>query len=154
MKRTSITSIIVALLVVLWVYASLSKLLDFDRSRNQMLNQVFLNSIAKILAWMVPTAELIISVLLLFTKTKLFGLYASAFLLLNFTVYIGLVMSNVFGRIPCSCGGILEKMSWGQHMAFNIFFIAITSMAILFMEQDKAFAERTFTNEKGGSQQV
>jgi hypothetical protein len=32
--------------------------------------------------------------------------------------------------VPCSCGGILEEMSWNQHMAFNITFIAIAVIAI------------------------
>lgn len=153
-NRTSIISIIAAILVTLWIYASVSKLLDMENSRREMLNQVFSNDIARMLTWIVPAAELTTSAMLLFTKTKIMGFYASAFLLLSFTVYIVLVMSNVFGRIPCSCGGILEKMSWGQHLAFNIFFIGITFIAIMLSRKHTAFAKEIFINRKGGDRQT
>ena len=96
-----------------------------------MLNQVFSNQTANILVWAVPFSELLVSSLLIFIKTRLAGLYASLLLLVSFTVYIGLVMNHVFGRIPCSCGGILSKMTWEQHLVFNMVFILMTSTAIL-----------------------
>lgn len=40
-------------------------------------------------------------------------------LLLVFTGYIAL-MYRTSDNLPSSCGGILEKMSWHQHMYFNI----------------------------------
>lgn len=122
---------ITAALILLWVYAAGSKLLNFEQSRMQMLNQVFSHQIANILVWAVPFSELLVSSLLIFIKTRLAGLYASLLLLVSFTVYIGLVMNNVFGRIPCSCGGILSKMTWEQHLVFNMVFILVTSTAIL-----------------------
>lgn len=97
-----------------------------------MLNQVFSKSIANILVWAVPFIELLAGGLLIFLKTRLAGLYASLLLLMSFTVYIGLVMINVFGRIPCSCGGILNHLNWEQHLTFNLAFMLLTSTAILF----------------------
>jgi hypothetical protein len=26
--------------------------------------------------------------------------------------------------LPCSCGGIIAKLSWKEHVVFNLFFIA------------------------------
>lgn len=130
-KPANLVQVVSYLLIVLWVYAALSKLIDYDKSRTQMLNQVFSKSIANILVWAVPFIELLAGGLLIFLKTRLAGLYASLLLLMSFTVYIGLVMINVFGRIPCSCGGILSKMSWEQHLTFNLAFILLTSTAIL-----------------------
>lgn len=131
MNNSLAVSVISGLLIFLWVYAAVSKLGDFQLNHSRMLNQIFPNHIAGILAWAVPASELLISALLLFANTRLVGLYASLFLLISFTVYISLVMGNVFGRIPCSCGGVLEKMSWGQHLIFNMVFIVLTSTAIL-----------------------
>lgn len=126
-----IVTVITAALIFLWVYAAVSKLINYEQSRSQMLNQVFPVAIAKSLVWAVPFTELLISVLLSFLKTRLYGLYGSLILLISFTLYIGLVMNRVFDRIPCSCGGILNKMSWEQHLIFNIVFMILTITAIL-----------------------
>jgi putative oxidoreductase len=126
-----ILSGIPSLLIFLWAYAALSKLLNFEQSRNQMLQQVFPVGLAEILAWAVSVAELSTAGLLIFKKTQTAGLYISLFLLIQFTIYTGLVMLNAFGHIPCSCGGILEKMSWGQHLVFNLFFLFMTIIALL-----------------------
>ena len=123
---------ITTLLIILWVYASVSKLIDFERTQSEMLNQVFPIYIAYILAGAVPAGELITAVLLLFEKTRFMGLIASAILLISFTVYIVLVLNKVFGWIPCSCGGILNQLGWGQHLAFNIGFIFLTLPGIYY----------------------
>ncbi len=126
-----VVTIITAALIFLWVYAAMSKLINYEQSRSQMLNQVFPIAIAKFLVWVVPFTELLLSGLLSFLKTRLSGLYGSLILLISFTLYIGLVMNRVFGRIPCSCGGILNKMSWEQHLVFNIVFMMLAITAIL-----------------------
>jgi len=126
-----IINLITAALIFLWVYAAMSKLINYEQSRSQMLNQVFSKNIAKFLVWAVPLTELLLSGLLSFFKTRLIGLYGSLILLISFTVYIGLVMNHVFGRVPCSCGGVLSKMSWEQHLIFNVVFIVLTIGAIL-----------------------
>jgi hypothetical protein len=37
-----------------------------------------------------------------------------------FTTYIILIL-NFSSFIPCSCGGILEKLGWTEHLIFNFF---------------------------------
>jgi putative oxidoreductase len=137
MIRILKTEIIPGMLILMWSYAAASKLLDFETSRSQMLNQVFPHFIGNILVWAVPLAELITAGLLLFIKTRTAGFYVSLILLLQFTIYISLLMLNVFGRIPCSCGGILEKMSWGQHLVFNLVFILLTLIALVFTSKER-----------------
>lgn len=123
--------LISSMLILLWVYAAVSKLISYEQSRSQMLNQVFPIAIAKFLVWAVPFTELLLSGLLSFLRTRLSGLYGSLILLISFTIYIGLVINRVFNRIPCSCGGVLNKMTWEQHLAFNIVFLLLTATAIL-----------------------
>ena len=139
-----------SLLILLWTYAALSKLIDFGHTRTQMLNQVFPASIAETLVWMVPASELAAACLLLLPKTRKAGLYLSLFLLLQFTLYIILVMTNIFGRVPCSCGGVISSMSWGQHLIFNLFFLALTLVAIVYPCESEPVEGRLFL-EKGGS---
>ncbi|WP_407637169.1 MauE/DoxX family redox-associated membrane protein [Daejeonella oryzae] len=72
------------------------------------------------------------------------GLNFSLFLLIQFTIYIILIMLNVFGRIPCSCGGILEEMSWGQHLVFNLFFLLLTIIAIIHNSKERRLMGKVF----------
>lgn len=132
MKRSSIISLITICLIILWTYAAISKLIDFDQTRAQMHSQVFSATFSSILTWAIPAIELLTTALLVYSKTRIYGLYVSAILLFVFTMYIVLVINNAFGRIPCSCGGVLEKMSWGQHLAFNIVFLLLTLSSIVF----------------------
>lgn len=117
--------LISCLLILLWVYAAVSKLINYEQSRMQMMNQVFPASINEILLWAVPLLELLISGLLLFHGTRKVGLLLSAILLFLFSGYVLLVMLNVFGRIPCSCGGVISKLNWEQHLVFNLVFLLL-----------------------------
>lgn len=129
MNRSQFVSIISGLLIFLWVYAAVIKLIDFDRSRGEMLSQPLAPWLEKILVWLVPLAELFTAFLLLFIRTKLYGLVLSSLLLISFSIYIALVINSIFNRIPCSCGGVLKNMSWETHLVFNLCFLALALYA-------------------------
>ncbi|AMP99053.1 hypothetical protein AY601_2152 [Pedobacter cryoconitis] len=131
MRREIILQGIATAIALLFCYAALSKLTNFATSRSEMLNQVFPESIALILVWVVPITELFIVALLLYKPLRLMGFYASLILLSLFTIYIAITMTGVFGRIPCSCGGILKHMSYSVHLIFNVFFLLLALAGIL-----------------------
>src|SRR5690606_28338776 len=66
---------------------------------------------------------------------RYFSLFASYLLIVMFTAYI-LIILNFSDFIPCSCGGVLEKLSWTQHLLFNIAFIALSCIAIFCIPTD------------------
>ena len=130
MKKETAIQIICALLVFLFVYAAASKLFDYTLFKMQLKNSPLIASYAGTIAWLLPIAEITIVVALTVTYTRLYGLYASLFLLLLFTFYIaGMLLSGV--SLPCSCGGIIRELSWGQHLVFNLFFIALSIAGIV-----------------------
>jgi len=131
MRKEIILQGIATAIALLFCYAALSKLTDFARSKSEMLNQVFPEPIALILVWMIPAIELFIVSLLLYKPLRVTGFYASFILLALFTIYIAIVMTGVFGRIPCSCGGILKHMSYSVHLIFNVFFLLLALTGIL-----------------------
>ena len=47
-----------------------------------------------------------------------------------FTAYIYILL-NYSSFVPCSCGGILESLTWKEHMLFNIGFMAAAVIGIL-----------------------
>jgi len=130
MKKETILKFISGSIAALFFYAAFSKLMDYDKSVEEMRNQIFSVTIANILTWLIPTIEATLTFLLLFPNTIKIALWASLFLLSAFTIYIGVVMTGVFGRIPCSCGGILKNMSYDTHLFFNLFFIGISIIGI------------------------
>jgi uncharacterized membrane protein YphA (DoxX/SURF4 family) len=105
--------------VILFCYAAISKVLDFENFQVQISASPLLNRSLQFLAYTIIIVEVLIAGLLCYRKTRNIGLIGSFVLMLVFTGYIVLIM-NTSDNLPCSCGGILEKMSWHQHLYFNI----------------------------------
>jgi hypothetical protein len=142
--RTAVTTInkyikIHWLFIALFTYTGASKLLDIGTFQFAMWKSDLLENYFKVLSYTVPIAELTTSFLLLFPyltigklkiPARLIGLYASLFLMLIFTGYIG--YSLVFLKnLSCTCGGIISAMSWKQHLIFNVLFSCLALRAIL-----------------------
>ncbi len=138
--RERVIQAICVILLILWLYAPLSKLADYEETRRQMLNQVFPAWMAEILAWLVPVTELALVPAMLFKPVQLPGLKASLVLLIAFSIYIALAMSGAFGRIPCSCGGIIRDMGYWTHLLFNLFFAALSAIAIVLISKGRRSA--------------
>lgn len=136
MKRQVTIEIICFLLIVLFVYAAMNKLMDVEKFRVQIGQSPLLTAFAGWLSWSVPVFELVISVMLTFSQFRLVGLYASFTLMVMFTAYIVIIM-NFSEFIPCSCGGVLEKLGWGEHLVFNIVFVILSLLGIVFFSKDR-----------------
>jgi len=118
------------LLVFTFVYAAASKLLEWDKFETQIARSPIITRFSSVLTWAVPGIEILICILMFIRSTKLFALYASFTLMVAFTIYIiGILCFSE--HIPCSCGGILENMSWRHHLLFNILLTIITASAVL-----------------------
>lgn len=130
-KKQVVIECIVALLIMLFLYASISKFLDFKTFIGQMNNQPLPNSWTPFLVWAIPGLEIAISLSLLFEYTRLLALYASLILMLLFTVYTGIILLHFFPYIPCSCGGVIQKLTWRQHLVLNLSFVALSVIGII-----------------------
>jgi hypothetical protein len=130
MKRQNFVEIACFLFILLFVYAATSKLIDYQKFRVQLGQSPMLTSFAGFIAWFIPVMELFIAIALSLTRYKLIGLYASFSLMTMFTAYI-YILTHYSSYVPCSCGGVLQKMSWNQHFIFNLFFTALGVAAIL-----------------------
>ncbi|MFH6963718.1 MauE/DoxX family redox-associated membrane protein [Flavobacterium plurextorum] len=130
--KNAILEIICLLYVILFVYAALSKLLNFENFRVQLGQSPLLSAFAGSIAWIVPTLELLIAVLIVFKKCRLSGFFSAFSLMVMFTTYIYIIL-NYSSFVPCSCGGILEKMGWKEHLFFNFVFIMLAAAGILIL---------------------
>ena len=145
-KKQVMIECIVALLVMLFLYASISKFLDFKTFIGQMNNQPLPNSWTPFLVWAIPLLEIAISVTLIFEYTRLVGLYASLILMLMFTLYTGIVLLHFFPYIPCSCGGVITKLSWRAHLFLNLLYVALSILGII-LQRRKYFKPIFITNK-------
>ncbi|MBO9565456.1 MAG: hypothetical protein J7621_21950 [Niastella sp.] len=130
MNKRFIVGIVSLLLILLMVYAAQAKLRDYYNFQFGLSESPIIAPFAGVLAWAVPATELIIAAMLVLPRLRLAGLYASFVLMILFTLYI-IVMLSFYDDIPCSCGGVLEEMSWGVHIAFNLAFVLGSAWAIM-----------------------
>jgi hypothetical protein len=131
LKRQVVLECIAALLILLFLYASVSKFLDFKRFIDEMNNQPLPNSWTPFLVWGIPFLEIAISAALLFEYTRLLGLYASLVLMTLFTIYAIMILAHFFPYIPCSCGGVIRKLTWPQHLVLNLFYVALSVLGLI-----------------------
>ncbi|WP_343702410.1 MauE/DoxX family redox-associated membrane protein [Chitinophaga sp.] len=129
MRKVTIETISL-LLVVLFLYTAVSKIIDYSSFKATIGQSPLLANISGFVAFSVPLVEIVLTVLLLVPRTKVIGLYASFTLLVMFTAYI-IVILNFSDRIPCSCGGVIGQMGWTAHVFFNIGFVLLTGVAIV-----------------------
>lgn len=128
-KRNAV-EIICYLFILLFVYAAASKFLDYEEFRIQLTQSPLLSAFAGWVAWIVPVLELIVAILLMIKGLKSIGLIASYALMVMFTTYI-IIILNFSEFIPCSCGGVISKMSWNQHLIFNLFLVLLAIIGIV-----------------------
>ncbi|MFC3158050.1 MauE/DoxX family redox-associated membrane protein [Chryseobacterium arachidis] len=119
--------------ILLFCYAAISKAIDFENFQVQIGQSPLLSAYAGFLSYAVIILELFIVLLLIFPKTNLPGLYASTSLMSAFTIYIFLIL-NYSDFVPCSCGGILEKMGWAEHLIFNLSCVIIGIVSVFFTD--------------------
>lgn len=123
--------------IILFVYAAISKVTDFENFQVQVAQSPLLSAFATFIAYATVIGELIIAILLCIKKTQRIGLYLFLGMMTAFTVYIYLIL-NYSPFVPCSCGGILEKMGWTEHLWFNAITSILAAAIILHNNTTKA----------------
>lgn len=127
--KTRVVEFISYFFILLFCYAGISKIMDFENFQIQISESPLLSAYAGFLSFAIIILELIIAGLLCYRKTRNTGLIGSFILMLIFTGYIFFII-HTSENLPCSCGGILEKMSWHQHLYFNIGCVVLSVIAL------------------------
>ncbi len=126
------------LLIFLFTYTGMSKLMDHDTFEVTILLSPIIKQQGAIISWLIPVSELLIVVLLLVSKYMRTGLLLSLLLMTMFTVYIAYMLLFV-PNLPCSCGGILKELSWSNHLLFNSFIIVLILISLFSIPKHKVF---------------
>lgn len=135
MKRNLIISIICVLLIALWSYAAISKILEFTTFGSQLRRQPLPVWSIPWLQWGLPVIEMGIALLINFQRTRLTGFIISSGMMTLFTFYVLFALTGAFGNIPCSCAGLISALRWKGHLVFNTMFTIISFAGIFLIRQ-------------------
>lgn len=128
--KNTIVVAISMLFILLFVYASVSKLITFTDFQTQLGQSPLLAAFAVPVSYGVIGIELATAGLLTWEKTRKLGLYTAYLLMVLFTTYI-IIILNFTSFTPCSCGGVLESLGWTEHIVFNVGFIILAILGVI-----------------------
>ena len=128
-----ITFIPSVLLLMLWGYAAVSKIDEYDKFvlQMQLAPVPMMKLFGPVLGWLVPAIELTLVGMLLTDRFRTLGLLFSFTLLLVFEVYIASMLLSGL-ELPCTCGGLISKLQWKEHLVFNAVFMFISILPFLY----------------------
>lgn len=114
-----------ALLILLFVYTGVSKLLDHRFFVVTLSKSPLVSWAPTTFSYALPVVELGAGALLLFHQRSRAGWYAAFVLMALFTAYIAFMLLTQ-SKLPCSCGGALTGLTWSEHLLFNVLFTIIS----------------------------
>lgn len=129
MKKETVFTICLFLIGLLFMYASVSKYIAFETFIDDMHKQPFPNWFSTMLVYVLPPLEILICVSFIFDKTRMAGIVSSFILMTLFTVYAAIIYFGIYPHTPCSCGGIIRHLTWGQHLSLNSFYTIVAFIA-------------------------
>jgi uncharacterized membrane protein YphA (DoxX/SURF4 family) len=143
LTKSTFVEIISVLFIILFLYTGISKLMEYSVFKEQIAENPILKPVASFIAWSLPLTEFLVSLMLIIPRWRLKGLYATLFLMIAFTIYIGGIMM-FYKELPCSCGGIISLLSWNGHLIFNSIFILLAFMCVRLERQLRRAARNDF----------
>ena len=124
------------LLILLFLYSSISKIFDFNKFQYELGKSPLIPfGYASDISYTIILIELFICYLLYKHKLRKIGLLLSFSLMLFFTLYIYYLLHYSY-YIPCSCGGILNDLSWEWHIVFNTFFCVLALISYILYDYE------------------
>ena len=129
-RKETFIQIISILLITLWIYTAINKLMELDIFKSQLSRQAVIGPFAVVMVWLLPAIELTAAVILFFQSTRKAGMLLSFSLMAIFTAYVALAVVGYWENIPCSCGGVLNELGWKDHLWFNLFFLTISGIGL------------------------
>ncbi|WP_262248400.1 MauE/DoxX family redox-associated membrane protein [Parapedobacter soli] len=119
------------LFVVLFLYTVYHKIVGIDAFTKGIAKIPMVGAYSVAVAWSVLGAEALVALLLIWPDTNRLGLWVALGLMVAFTIYISSMLLFT-AKLPCHCGGAIEKLTWGQHLLFNCGFIALAAGLLLY----------------------
>ncbi|MFD2968792.1 MauE/DoxX family redox-associated membrane protein [Sphingobacterium bambusae] len=145
MKNQFFITLFHGVLVFVFLYSALSKLLDFGYFKAELDKSPFLERWTVVLDYLIPLSEIIVVIMLLVKSTRTLALYLYLYMMSSFCFYVYLMMTKAH-YLPCACMGLFGKwLSWEAHLLVNVFLLVLTILVILLNNKDSARAAHAAT---------
>jgi hypothetical protein len=134
MSKKNIVHIIAIVFILLFLYTSIDKLINYKAFIEQFEQSPFLKHLPIWAAWLIPVGELAAALLLALKQWRLKGLYASLLIMIVFLAYV-IGLSQLEFYAPCDCGGFINALPLNIHIMLNSLFIVLATIALLIEHQ-------------------
>lgn len=129
-KKNLITEIIIFLLLLMWAYTFVSKVLDFDTFRRQINGAYLLSSLGSPLPYLLQVLHLSLVVLLIKKSWRKIGLITSLSLLVLYTGYLIYILKFA-PSIPCSCISLYSGFIWEDQLLVNFAVMVLNIIGLI-----------------------
>ena len=135
-KKNIAIELICAVFTLLWTYSALTKYIEHEKFITVLKASSVVAPSARIISWLIPSIELLAAFFLLFPTLRRTGMQLSSIMIISFTLYVGYMLLFI-SDLPCSCGGVIEKMSWKTHLWFNTGLSGLSLWGIQLLRNNK-----------------
>lgn len=125
-KRKLIVEIIAAILILFFAHTAIDNIIDRLSLRNLLRILPLTYNKADIVSWTIPFTKLSVTFLLFFPRTRLYGGILALITMTIFSAY--LIYTS---RWPHEFGGILNFLSFKQHLILSMSLAAISLILII-----------------------
>lgn len=143
LSRENLHLAIAFVLLLLWFHTALDKFADLWTFEVNLGRQPLPKWSVKPLTYAVPGTELLTGILLFVPKTRKYGFWVSAILMLGFTLYVGLGLTKILGHLPCACSKIISSLNWQAHFWLNIFLLLLSILGLYYYYPHKTIKSST-----------
>lgn len=138
--KSKIILIIKFLLASLFIYAGVYKIVDISLFKSQLYQSPLIPAfLVPYIGVLFPLLEILLSIFLIFYKRVEYTLLWLSFSIMLFFTFYLLMLYNLYDKPPCSCGGILNDMTYSTHIIFNIIFSLLALISITIYEKPKNY---------------
>lgn len=130
MKKETLIDTISYLFIFLFLYTGGSKIIMHQGFVSAIRKVHIFKNTVNIISWAIPILELLLVLGLILPKSRKISLYGTAILMVAFTIYVAYILQYQWPHLPCSCGGILQYLTWRQHLFVNSLLTALSFAAI------------------------
>lgn len=133
-----VSEIVAALYVLLFVYTGVDKLRNWETFQGALEKSTITAAYSQFLGIAVPTAELLIAALLVIPASRHIGQVLGTALMSAFTIYVAYMIA-FSPELPCTCGGIIQSMTWRQHLVLNSTYVILGIFSLIVYIQHQLF---------------
>ncbi|WP_409514621.1 MauE/DoxX family redox-associated membrane protein [Chryseobacterium sp.] len=128
--KNLIAEIVIFLLLLMWAYTFVSKVLDFDTFRRQINGAYLLSSLGSPLPYILQVLHLSLVILLIKKSWRKVGLITSLSVLLLYTVYLIYILKFA-PSIPCSCISLYSALNWNDQLLINLALLVLNIIGLI-----------------------